>query len=737
MPLILQDPYDTLIIQDGGQQVELKTLPLDLPNRQVPSDPRPTDKLVLRPLDFPDNQYAVPWRLVKGVELYEDRLLRAAKDLTQQGRLNDAFSVFAFLYQHHPKTSGLDQAYVQYLSADVAEAFRAGQLDEALMLLQEVQRRSPQQAGLERALARVIDQVLERMFDRRQFQQIRHWLAEYQRRFGDAATPVVQAWQKRLSDHGANLLRQAAQLREQGKFSAAQRVGHQARACWPGTPGLDRLLSELIDQYPVVHVGVRQPAGQASTTALLDWAAQRLGALVAPPLVDVTGFGDEQEGASYQCPLGKADISSDRRQMAILLNQSAMQRWNAYQISRLLTDRAKASMADGTETLLAESIGAVWPEGKDRVRVELRSAMLEGLAVLAVPLPEASRYERQAQEPSDEGLRYVLVDQASDAPREIVEQTVGSDFEAIEKLRAGQVDVIDRLWPFEAASLAQQSPITVGTYRFPTQHWLLINRRQPLCERREFRRALVYGIDREAILRDVFLGGLQVEGCQVISGPCPSGLNPDDPIGYGYDREVAVRPYDPLLARTLVQVSRANLPDDLPQGPAQQPVPLVLACPADQAMQQACRQIQSYLRRVGIECQTRWLEPGQLMPPDDQWDLLYADLRVREPLSDLRRLFGFGGTIAHSGPYVRLAERQVAQAGDWNAARQALRNLHRWAHDDVVVVPLWQIVDAFAYRDYVQGIDKQAVSLYQAVTQWRIRPPEPAELSWSQEVRRK
>ena len=65
----------------------------------------------------------------------------------------------------------------------------------------------------------------------------------------------------------------------------------------------------------------------------------------------------------------------------------------------------------------------------------------------------------------------------------------------------------------------------VQPYALPLVHCLIPNVRRPLLSDPTFRRALVYGIYRQAIL-DQMLGGADMPGCVVTSSPFPVGVDP-------------------------------------------------------------------------------------------------------------------------------------------------------------------------------------------------------------------
>jgi ABC-type transport system substrate-binding protein len=258
----------------------------------------------------------------------------------------------------------------------------------------------------------------------------------------------------------------------------------------------------------------------------------------------------------------------------------------------------------------------------------------------------------------------------------------------------------------------------------PTLHLLIPNYRRPHMTRRTFRRAIVYGIDRQLILERDILGGESIAGSRVISGPFAAGVSANDPLGYAYDSRIAPRPYQPLQAYTLAKVAQNELAVMANKEGREPPVPakLILAHPADETLRIASQNIAQQLTAVGIECSPRELPPGTSAMDDDDWDLLFVEVTIAEPFVDAYRLLSRDGTVGETSAYLGLALRQLDEAGNWKEVRDALLEIHRIAHEEVTAVPLWQIVDHFAYRRPMQGISDRPVTLYQDVEQWRKTP---------------
>ena len=97
------------------------------------------------------------------------------------------------------------------------------------------------------------------------------------------------------------------------------------------------------------------------------------------------------------------------------------------------------------------------------------------------------------------------------------------------------------------------------SYRLPTVHVLIPNVSRPLLAKREFRRALCFGIDRQWILDRVLLGGATKPGFEVISGPFPAGVSLSDPMRYGYNNRISPRPFEPRLAAILATVAWSSV----------------------------------------------------------------------------------------------------------------------------------------------------------------------------------
>jgi ABC-type transport system substrate-binding protein len=256
----------------------------------------------------------------------------------------------------------------------------------------------------------------------------------------------------------------------------------------------------------------------------------------------------------------------------------------------------------------------------------------------------------------------------------------------------------------------------------PTVHLLVPNTTNPYLNNLTFRQALAYGIDRPLILEQLLLGGSELAGCRILSGPFPGATAQTDAVAYAYDEQIESRPYERRQAATYVILAERQIEAAAKRANQQPPKrsAFVLAHPTGEVPRIACESIAQQLASCGIEIQLRQFPPGVTDDPQRQYDLLYVEAAVWEPLVDARRLLGPDGASGSTGAHINLALRQLDAATTWTEARQRLYDLHRTVFDDVTVIPLWQIMNYFARNKSLRGVGQRPLTLYQNVEAWQL-----------------
>ncbi len=774
--LFEQEPYDLITLDAANDHEVLKVMPLPFPGRQLPERAKRAGRLKIRLFDQREDEYEVMWRHIAeedGIVFFEQLVLREAEQLVQQAfqlgrtgehsqsksKFDEAYDYFHWLMVHHPEVDGLDRGVQDYLYLNAgtlfligaqreAEAAAAKDEDQINALRKRAFDKYARAVGI---LEELIDQnpryvygttkntafaLLERVADRLlawyqregNFVAVRSLLERLQKQHKDQLG-VGRTWQDRLIDEATRRRDAAREYMQAERYAEAHEAAGEMLKIWPRLPGGRDLVVELSRVYPLIVVSVSQPALKVDPTSLDNFAARRAGHLVYPTLIEFQERGPE--GGRYASPFGSVQQSDDRMQLIFdLQNSNPGNAMTGYDLSRNLLAMTDP-YGDRYDPAWSSLVSTIQVEDVMRVRASLRHPHVLPQAILRsqfqVDDQIASRYTFEQSEEFE--ARFLPVERmsASDQPRPvIIERFHEQPRAAIEDLRRGRIDMIDRLLPADALRLRHEDGIQIGVYAFPTLMMLAVNTENPFLANRTFRRALVYGINRQVILEQGLFNGQLVEGSRVVSAPLPAGTSKNDPSAYAYDERITPYPYDPVMASILVGVATQQLQAIAEQREAPGPEleELVLAHPFGELHRFIARQIQMQLEVFDVMCQLRELEPGQSRVPDDRYDLLLMEVQMFEPLVDAPRLLGERGVVPARDPYVNLSLRRLYESENWRSARENLHELHRMLHNDAALIPLWQMTEFFAYHDGLRGIRQRPIFFYQDAERWRIVPPE-------------
>jgi tetratricopeptide (TPR) repeat protein len=726
--LVELEPYDELVLTAEFDNAVLKVVPLELPGRRLPQ--KRAGAVRIRLFARPNRQYDVQWSSISEARLFEDLVLDQAKDWVGQGKFGAAYQNYAWLLERDPEYPGLTEALEAYLFTDASAAFRSGDLDTSLARLLEVYARNPQRPGLSVALSRVAESRLEGWVRDGRFRPARAMIRQLKQTLAPTEQATVLKWEKLLAGQGAKLFAAAQEQFQAKDYRQARQLVNRAVITWPQTPGARELAAAINERFSQVVVGVHalQPAQPGDSLA--DAPSRRTGPLTHRTLMELTGYGPE--GGQYRCPLGDYSEDDTGQELTITLRQGIP--WSVgpgeitgIDISRTLLDAADP-LRVGYRPEWAQALDGVSVERVFRVHAFLRRPHFRPQALLTIPVQSAvdADGQRQAFGP------YVLADQTEsetryrasenyasanpDQLKELVEHGYADADAAIAALVGGEVSVLARAAPWSVPQLKAHDELVVDRFAFPRVHALIPNRSRGPLASRTFRRALVYGIAREVILRQELLAG---PDSKVLSGPFLVGTSFEDPIGYASDEQITPRPYDPRLAMTLASVAMKELatkqrPAAAEEEQAALPLPtLVLVHASNPIAVAACEAIERHLERAGFSIERKLWREGL------QYDLRYVELAMWEPVVDAPRLLGEHSLTGGPSPYMTLALARLAKARDSKQVRSRLQEIHRLVHDELSIIPLWQLVDHFAYHRSVAGIGQRPAGLYQNVEAWR------------------
>ncbi|MCA9142015.1 MAG: hypothetical protein H6821_06125 [Planctomycetaceae bacterium] len=760
-PLLDRDPFDLIVLdeENKGFTAEVQTLSSLKRPRLQEADRK--GKLQFRFLYDDAFLYEVEWIHVAKVEFFENMLFAKAQELVVQaksldpakefvrveGLLDEAYRYFSRLQTEYPKYPGLEAAVDEFLYQDAGSLYKAGRFAESLSVMDQLNDRNPNFKGgsLKTVMGTLVSKIVADYVKREDYRSARIVLDRLAAKFGSAQPTTIQQWRQQLDKLAGVKLTDARTALGEQKYREAIASIRQALDISPTVPGGKALELELAETYPQIIVGVTQPALSYDSGRLDNWSARRTGRLVHRTLIEFLGAGSE--GGQYQFPGGLIERSPDGRTMIFRLKQFTEDDdsplANGYDLSRRLLELANPRSLEYREAW-GSLVTGVTVEDVLRVDVNLRRSHVLPQSLLRVPM---SASIQQDGKEALEGTGSFRVDiQGENETRfllksftpgtrlaELIEQRFEDAQSALNALRRGRIDIIDRLFPSDAARLSEQlgrdSDLVLQKYSLPTVHMLVPKSDHPFLANANFRRALVFGIDRKRILEEELLGGKEIAGCRILSGPFPAGIDQTDPLGYAYDHTLEPRVWRPRLAKllTIIAEKELALKAELLEEAPPTLTPLLIAHPATESARIACQAIITHLGIIGIEVKVKELPPGETLDADNECDLLYTEIAIWEPVSDARRLLGARGVAQTDSPYVNQALRRLDAAENWGDVHDQLIALHHAAHNEVTVIPLWQTVDYFIYNKRVRNIDvgDPLVWLYQNVDQWRLGAQSP------------
>ncbi|QDU28189.1 Bacterial extracellular solute-binding protein, family 5 Middle [Anatilimnocola aggregata] len=716
-PLYLQAPYDEVKLDETNGNTLLKVKPLNLPERKVPAVANRRGDLELEMIERPGENFAIPWLNVVDVKLFEERVLAEAEQQVAAGHYDEAQASFRFLETKYPQLPKLGEAIEKFLWQQIGGSFRAGKPDETLALLVELHRRNPNRPGLSTAFERTTSELVKARIAAGNYRGARGLLTSLAKRFPEAGATVSAPFHTQLQQQAEQLLAQAQAASVANRWSDAHRLCSQALDVWPRVAGGSPLSQQIHGRYPVVTIGVIGASSSlpATENALASWPARRANQLVATPLVNMV---DSEKGLTYRSEFGQIVPQADTQQFLIRLAEGA----SAVELARCLkpSDEAKpfvsAIRARNAQDLLIEFQQPQLRPGawlrfctQQLVTTEQESPAMTGQYKIADDSFPLRTYQMNG-----------TASAANAAPQIIRERTFADATPALLALRRGQISLLDRVPPWELRRLRTMSDVRVVPYAIPTVHLLIPNPNKQLLASRTFRRALLYALDRESILKQGLLVEQQIPGCEVISGPFPLGAE-REAWSYAYNAEVKPRAYDPSLAIMLLEVARGEATGGKPAAIVP---PLVLAHDDQPTAKIACESIARQLARIGQPVTLKQIEGDEAATDAD---LRYVEVAIQEPLVDAWALLGPGGLTGACSPLMLEHLRSLDAAADWPSATARLRAMHRLAAAELPVIPLWQTTNHLVVHSSLKGLADRPVSLYEDVQRWQIAWQKPQE----------
>ena len=741
-PLVDSDPFDLIILNDRGDDAIIKVRPL----KEVPDFPLKVGGVVVFTYvnDF-DETLEVPNSSVKEIQTFNQLLLEEADKLVQEEKYREAFRSLLYLYDN----GGEDDASLvttmrRCMFLDATESFENKEFERSLSTYEDIYSSDPDfplpdsDKKLIDAILLCYDGIIKKKFDKGEYSTVRKNVEAVAAKYPDEAEALTSRWNKVFLERSDELLAEAKEYAEQGKGRLAHQYSRLADQMVPERPEVLAYQSELLNLFPLVIVGVSQPGADYDPSRIDHWGSRRTGRLIKRRVLELASLSDE--GGQYDFPSGRL-MRSDDVGMRYTFEIDQQEKFgvpplNAFELSSRLISRAQADSPNYSSSW-AKIIDRVSVEGENKVSFTLKSPFVRPEALLAMT------YQDFKTDADDSGKAvfdgpYTIAnqnknittfeanpiytsDEASKSHPVIVEQLYSTASAAVDDLIQGNIDVVDRVPVGDVKRLKENPKMGVRPYAVPTVHLLVPKiRSEELGKDLDFRSGLSHMIDRDLIVNDVICNGVQIEGCTPISGPFPIGTEDNDQLSYGYDLKAKPIAFNEALGLVLTDLAmRAKPPkrEEKLKAPS-----LMIAYPQSSVAANACNAIARNWTQAGFPTETRALKPGESIPEDPNWDFLYMEVTIEEPLADARELIGSRGAAKDVSAPIEQTLRMLDYARSWRSACADLRRLHRQVRVDLSVIPLWQVTEYYAFRNSARNLGRDLIHLYQNVEHWKIDP---------------
>ncbi len=726
--LIDQEPFDLITLTKAAGGESVKVLPIPFPNRVVPTDKKETERLQVILEKYQEREYEVRWRDIERIELFELRIYEQAVARMKQRDFIGAFQNLSYLMKNYGAMPQLENLRREFLIESAKARFSQGQAAQTLSALESLRDTAPDYNSqtVMGGLSRPAGMIIENYYGEGDLASAKAILSRLDKKYGSSLS-VVKQWKQRLENMASEKGEEVVALMDAKQYRLARQAAVDMLRILPDSDEGKQLIRKINEIHPMVRVGVMQRCSDLDPASLTNWPARRAGGLVHAPLFRFLETG--AEGGKYGFALGTYRLSDDRQQLVLSLDPSTADRMTAFELAQVIIQKATID-SPGYDPSWAAMLRSVSAPSARQVVVELNRPNVLPYALMQWMLQDRTgdspllpgEYSLDAQDDSETSFQLRPSDERSDQPVEIVEVFYEDPQDAVNDLLRGEIDVLDQLYPADARRLAGDRRLVVGSYALPSVHMLVPVSDEPYLQNIKFRRAMLYATNREETLRGELLNSEDSDDGKLISGPFPIGDGRTDLLAYAYDPKIAPKEYSPYLAKLLQVMAEQEVRDSFARNrkPAPKRRTLIVGSPDYELARVAVQAMIQQWAIVGIDAQMVVLPPGKMEHPEVECDLIYLITSLWEPATDIERLLGGNGIAKTDNPFVVQGLEQLRSARNWREVRVALQDLHQLVDFHLPVMPLWQITDRFAVSRYVDGLEKEPVSLYQDIPQWQI-----------------
>ena len=735
-PLVDSEPFDLIILNDRGGNAILKVKPL---GSQLPDFPLSAKGAVAFDLfaDF-DERLDVPNSSISEIQTFNQLLFEESQELIDEKKYSKAFRNLLYLYDNgEENNTDVVTTMRSCMFLDATRSFKAGKYERSLSTYEDIYSSDPnfslsdfKDKKLIDVIMLCFDGIIQQRFDAGEFSTVRNNVDAVAKKYPNEAAALTERWDEIFFKRSSEFLTEAKQHANDGNGLLANQFARLADQLAPKRPEVLQFQRELRRQFPMVVVGVSQPGADGDPSRIDHWGSRRTGRLLKRRVLELASLSDE--GGRYEFLNGslKRDDDAGLRYTFEIDQQPrfGVPPINAFELSSRLISRAQKDSPNYSSSW-TKVVDRVFVEGENKVSFTLKSPFVRPDALLGMTYQDApdafdGPYWQASQQDDittyDVNSLYASENSPSQRPV-IIERLFASASEAVDDLILGNIDVVDRVAIGDVQRLKENPKIGVRPYALPTVHLLVPKiRSEELGNDLDFRSGLSHLIDRDLVVNDVICNGNLIDGCTPISGPFPIGTPDNDQISYGSDLSANPIAHNEALGRVLADLAMRPKP---PKRESKlQPPSLTIVYPQSSVAANACNAIARTWSQAGFPTEAKALKSGESIPADPNWDFLYMEVTIEEPLVDARKLIGSSGVATNVSAPIEQTLRRLDYARSWRQACADLRRLHRQVRVDLSIIPLWQVTEFYAFRNSTRNLGRDLIHLYQNVDRWKIDP---------------
>lgn len=531
MPGESQDEFAARLRQSGDEHRKLRekwdSLELELPDSTKVSE------------DEEDSSYKLNIdKFVSEIVNFEDIVLRRVDLLLDKNELEDAYELLLFVDRRHLGWPGYDERLNRLLLQDAQRKIAAGEAEAAFVLLEQMHERvkaainskdplvryATMGEDLKKCsteLGRAIDILVEPAVKARDFRQARFHLGRLFKL--ESNHPSGANWRDKLIAETNRLLGEATQATAAGKFDQAAALADEAALVWPTTPSLRNPHRLASQRWQILKVGIVGPLNPVTGFPFATEATRRRDGLTRLPFFEPTRIDG---GARYRSRFLESWEPTDLGRQAVFTLRTNRSSWESSPIITAsgavtaLLERLEPNSPQFDERL-ASFIDGIAVRGPFEFSVKFSRIPVRTEALFSFPLgtnPQTSaeldqRYRVQATNENSVTLRRTVNEPERVLQRHLAEVTeirYLSHEKAVQGLLRGEVSMLPNVPAWQLDKLAADGRFFVRKYAVPQTHFVQFNPQSKPLRSPELRRALMYGLDRSQVLRDVMLHDVTV-----------------------------------------------------------------------------------------------------------------------------------------------------------------------------------------------------------------------------------